>query len=481
MSNNNINNITSIEDTQKFVVTQSNSLIEAEYSTELTARAHKTARLILSLISPDDKNLRFYTIRLDALKKYLGISPNTRWGSFYKELDGIADKLDKKPIRIPNAEGGYIRAKFLSGYEILPQTGIVTFEISNLLKPHLLELKKNYTSYLLTHIPKLRSSYSIRLYELLHQYRKFGKRYFELNDLQRKVGSNYPKYSNFKIKVLNKAQKGLKTHTDLAFVFHEKKEGRKVTGIEFIIFGNKPENKSPNQLSFLEDAIETNQQQEKPALPETIIIAMNELGISDQNIAKYLAMGFDIVDEKKKREAVIKRCETLQSYYLEKLELTKYSANSGNAAGYFIKALKEDWVHSKTLKKAKAESAAKERTKAEKKLKSITAKIEKLSKQKEAAKTPIITKLIADDTILETAYNEVIAGMGSFMKKHYANVLHLPIREQYKKAIGISSGVGVYLMENYPDQFKEIATIDNQIKKQQAEIQEIKNKYPSIQ
>ena len=100
--------ITSITDTQKFVVTQSNSLIEAEYSTELTARAHKTARLILSLISPDDKDLRFYTIRLDALKRYLGISPNTRWGSFYKELDGIADKLDKKPIRIPNAEGGYI-------------------------------------------------------------------------------------------------------------------------------------------------------------------------------------------------------------------------------------------------------------------------------------------------------------------------------------------------------------------------------------
>ena len=474
------NKITSIDNTQKFVVTQSNSLIEAEYSTELTARAHKTARLILSLISPDDKDLRFYTIRLDELKKYLGISPNTRWGSFYKELDGIADKLDKKPIRIPNAEGGYIRARFLSGYEILPQTGIVTFEISSLLKPHLLELKKNYTSYLLTHIPKLRSSYSIRLYELLHQYRKFGRRYFELNDLQRKVGSSYPKYSNFKIKVLKKAQKGLKTHTDLHFVFHEKKEGRKIVGIEFIIFGNKPERENPNQLSFLENELPKEEEQEKPALPETIITTMNQLGISAQNIAKYLAMGFDIITEKERRDAVIKRCERLENYYLEKLELTKQSANSDNAAGYFIKALKEDWTNSKTLQKSEAENAAKARNKASKRIKTIEATIKKLSKQREAEKTPIIAALITNDSDLETAYNAAMKGLGNFVKAQISDTLHLPIRQQYEQSIHVSSRVGVYLFDQYPERFEGVNKITEQIAQAQKEIQEIKKKHPSI-
>ena len=67
--------------------------------------------------------------------------------------------------------------------------------------------------------------------------------------------------------------------------------------------------------------------------------------------------------------------------------------------------------------------------------------------------------------------------MGSFMKKHDANVLHLPIREQYKKAVGISSGVGVYLMEHYPDSFKQVANIDKQIKQLEQDVEVFKRKH----
>ena len=476
-----VNDLSLVDNTQKFVVTQSNSLVEAEYSTELTARAHKVSRLILSLLSPDDENLRLYTIRIDALKNYLGTNANTKWGAFYTELDGIAERLRKQPILIQEPNGDRTNAVFLSAFTISPTKGTITFEISELLKPHLLELKKNYTSYLLTNIRKLRSGYSLRLYELLHQYRKFGKRSFELDDLQKKIGSNYQnKYNNFKRKVILQAQKDLKKHTDLAFVFHEKKEGRKIVGIEFIIFGNKPEQRDSSQLSFLEDAIETNNEQEKPALPETIIIAMNALGISEQNIAKYLAMGFDIIAEKKQRESVIKRCQNLENYYLEKLKLTKQSANNENAAGYFIKALKEDWIHSKSLQKSKAENAIKERNKAAKQLKTITATIEKLSKQKEALKTPIIAELIANDTALETAYNAAMEGLGNFVKGQMSDVLHLPIREQYEKSIHVSSRVGVYLFKQYPEQFKEVNNIIEQIEQARNKIEDIQKKYPSI-
>jgi len=49
---------------ERFIVTQSNNLVEANYSPELTAQAHKTARFLLSLISPNDKDLRTYTVIL---------------------------------------------------------------------------------------------------------------------------------------------------------------------------------------------------------------------------------------------------------------------------------------------------------------------------------------------------------------------------------------------------------------------------------
>ena len=280
--------ITSIENQNRFIVTQSNDLVEANYPPDLTARAHKIARLVLSLIRPDDKDVRKYTVSLSAVRQYLGMNANTRWGAFYDRLKETSEKLNSKPIEIKEANGKYLVAQFLSGYRIDTEEGTVTFEISGLLKPHLLELKKNYTSYLLTHIPKLRSSYSIRLYELLHQYRKIGKRNFELEDLQKKVGSNYSAYADCKRYVIQQAQGDLKKHTDLAFTFTETKTGRKVTGINFIIFGNKPQEANPNQLSFLEDAIEEEGQKQTPAFSETIVKTLNALGVSEQNISKYL-------------------------------------------------------------------------------------------------------------------------------------------------------------------------------------------------
>ena len=66
------------------------------------------------------------------------------------------------------------------------------------------------------------------------------------------------------------------------------------------------------------------------------------------------------------------------------------------------------------------------------------------------------------------------------MKEHISHVLHLPIKEPSTEAISISSGVGVYLMEHYPNRFKEASAIDGKIEQAQKEIQAIRKKYPSI-
>ena len=66
------------------------------------------------------------------------------------------------------------------------------------------------------------------------------------------------------------------------------------------------------------------------------------------------------------------------------------------------------------------------------------------------------------------------------MRKHLEDVLHLPIREQYEKAIFISSGVGVYLMENYPEKFKEAVKIDKERKKISQRIRTIKKEHPTL-
>ncbi|NJN35614.1 MAG: replication initiation protein [Saprospiraceae bacterium] len=177
--------INSEANTEKFVVVQSNDLVEAMYSPALTARAHKVARLIFSLISPEDKDLKLYTITIEALKRYLGYKTDVTWGRFNDDLRDIADRLNKEPIVIKTAEN-IITAYMIAGFVIDYKKATVTFEIPLLLKPFLLELKRNFTMYPLLYIPKLKSSYSIRLYELLYQYKTIGHRTFDIEDLQKK-------------------------------------------------------------------------------------------------------------------------------------------------------------------------------------------------------------------------------------------------------------------------------------------------------
>jgi len=473
------NQLKPIDKQERFLVTQSNDLVEANYSPDLTAQALKTARLILSLISPDDEDLRLYTIDIDALKQYLGLKKNTRWGAFYSRLKQTAMKLNKEPIEIRKPDGKYLVANLISAYEVDSINGKVTFEISGLLKPYLLELRKNYTSYLLAYIPKLKSSYSIRLYELLYQYRKIGKRSFELIDLQKKVGSNYNMYGDFKRKVILQAQKDLKKHTDLAFAFTERKEGRKVAGVEFIIFSNTPVTKKVAQLPFLEPV---EAPKEKPAFQDTIIKAMNALGISEQNIAKYLAKGFEVISgDDKKKAAIIKRCKTLENYYLEKLELTKKAANRDNAAGYFIKALKEDWTVAATTKKAKTSKLLQETSNAQNKYNKLQRLLVGETKKKKALEISISQELAKDNTLLQKAYKKAFASMSTFVKNQInalgEAVLSLPIEEQYQQSFKIRLYVDMELKNLQPKKFLPVIEVNKKLNALKKEIAELRERY----
>ena len=129
--------------------------------------------------------------------------------------------------------------------------------------PYLLELKEQFTTYYLANIMSLKSTYSIRIFELLKQYEKLGKRKIELENLRQLVGTteidqngeiikeDYPLYGHFKSRVILTAQKELKQKTDILFNFKEIKQGRKVIAIEFEILENtKNKKKIQNTIDY---------------------------------------------------------------------------------------------------------------------------------------------------------------------------------------------------------------------------------------
>lgn len=458
------------QDISKYVVSQSNNLIEAHYSSELTTNAHKVARLILSLISPDDKDIRCYTLPMKALKQYLGVSSN----AFYQRLKETAQRLNKSPIEIKQPNGKLTLAYFISGYEIDPANGTVKFEISSLLKPFLLDLKRNYTSYLLLHIPKLRSGYSIRIYELLHQYRKIGRRKFELDDLQKKVGSDYEFYGDFKRKVIKQAQKDLKKHTDINFVFDEIKTGRKVTSIQFIIFGNTPTEQKDNQLSFLDD-VQLETPTEQPALSKEIVALLNEISINEQSISKYFAKDFEVIKDETNRKKAVERCQTLNAYYLEKVLLTKNSKLKSNPTGFLIKALQEDWVSNNALSARKKKDNAATARKAHQKIKQLKRQIAKLEKEHKEAFTSIINTLLSNEKILKDAFSAI--QLEDNTKTYKILKPNLSAIENYKDSPVCRSHFHIYFEDKYPNLFVKVNQLYADMKKMRNELERLDNIY----
>ena len=109
-------------------------------------------------------------------------------------------------VEIPKEKGFQFSALF---YDInTDEQGQISFEVNPKLKPYLLNISSNFTSYHLEHITKLKSYYSIRLYELLKQYQdNSGDGWWKvtlekLKEILKIEINQYKKYSHFKNKIL---------------------------------------------------------------------------------------------------------------------------------------------------------------------------------------------------------------------------------------------------------------------------------------
>ena len=442
-------------ETNKFVVVQSNELIEASYSPELTTRAHKVARLILSLISPDDKDLKLYTVPISTLKDFLGYKENTSWGNFYPEMKDIADRLNKEPIVI-KTQDKVTTAYFIAGYEMDSAARTVTFEVSLLLKPYLLALKRNFTRYPLHYIARLRSAYSIRLYELLSQYRNIGHRTFELGALQLLLGSNYEYYANFKDKVLSIAKRDLDANTDITFDYDEIKTGRKVTALKFTILSNS----TTHTEGGTEDApIQTLMAKRvtTAGISNETIQKLTKLGLKSATLKRYEKAGFTVIADEKARERAVLRCENnIEIYFLEKWTLCEKSGRgeTRNQAGFFVKALQEDWqpMSTKQEKYDKPEFVTKTNPLD---VKRLEAQIRETKQAWEIEKQPIFDRIVENtEGVFSPIFEEVRAKSGSLTSTIFP--AHESPQAIFQKNGMASNLLKIKIEEVFKDQFLKI-------------------------
>ncbi len=216
----------------QYMVVQSNPLVEAQYRLDLVEQ--KILRYLVSLIAPYDTTFekRFYRVHIKDLEQFLGWQKS---GEIFQYIKKIADKLRMTTIKIFKPDVTIVTS-WLASYKYPKNLGWIEFEFSTNLETELLQLKEQFTQYYLKNVSKLKSQYSIRLYELLKQYVSLGERKESIANLRAMLGieaNEYKLYGHFKSRILEPSYKEIIQKTDLDFDWKPVKEARKVVGIMF--------------------------------------------------------------------------------------------------------------------------------------------------------------------------------------------------------------------------------------------------------
>lgn len=217
---------------EKQPVIQSNDLVNAHYKLDLVEQ--KLLRFLISMIRPaDDKfEKNYYKVEISELLDYLGWE---KTGKIYKDIRESAKYLMTRPIKIIKPDET-IETTWIASFRYPKNMGWIEFEFSSRLESELLKLKDQFTKYYLKNISKLKSQYSIRLYELLRQYLSIGKREIEIEALKVMLGiekNEYKLFADLKKRVIEKSIKEITQKTDLDFKVKYIKEARKVVAILF--------------------------------------------------------------------------------------------------------------------------------------------------------------------------------------------------------------------------------------------------------
>lgn len=219
------------------IVAQNNLLVESPRN--LNLQEQKLFLFLISKINPQkfDQNLKF---RISA-KEFAKALEVTDTSNSYRYIRNLVRALQRKIVTLHRIEDG---VETITDVALIPYAkywstlGYADIEINSVLHPYLLELNKEFTRYKLSNVVKLSSLYAIRLYEMLKKQEIIGKRIFSINDLRKKLNippNSLKLFKDFRVKVLEIAQREINQKTDLTIDYTFHKEGRKFANVEFDI------------------------------------------------------------------------------------------------------------------------------------------------------------------------------------------------------------------------------------------------------
>jgi len=216
----------------ELIAYKSNALIEASY--KLTLQEQRLLLICIGKINPRDE-LSQKLFQVTSTDFYLAF-PDMGKSNAERHLREAIDKLAERWIHIQNNnERRRIRwiqeeAEYFNG------EGKIEIVFSESIMPYLTQLKGQFTKIVIKNVSALKSVYSIRLYELLMQFKVIGDRLISLEDFRAMLGLDEDKYLSFKSLnqwVIKPAVKELNQKSNLSVTVDSVKKGRSVFALHF--------------------------------------------------------------------------------------------------------------------------------------------------------------------------------------------------------------------------------------------------------
>lgn len=181
----------------------------------------------------------------------------------YLRLREASMHLLKRYFSFVNPKNNIVMSNWLSQVEYLENQGGINIVFTPAVVEGITRIDGAidfFTKYLLSNTIKFKSVYSVRLYELITQFRnKKNKKtdFFPIDIFRKQLGiepKQYQGMSDFKKYVLDKAVGEINEHSDLTIEYIQVKDGRTITGFYFeLIIKEKTHSKNKAKAKITEN------------------------------------------------------------------------------------------------------------------------------------------------------------------------------------------------------------------------------------
>lgn len=222
-----------------YEVVMANDMVRG--TSNLSLNELKLLRTIIMQIKPGDTKLYPYRISVKDFQKMTGLKGD----KIYGEADKMTDHIMREIIKIGDGNPKHKWEKFQWVSMCKYSDGVFTIQLNQALEPYLINLRRFYTKFKLEEIVKLKTTYSIRLLELLYEGMRnapiYGEKSTEVYlpmDVIRKATNTVDKYTSvylFKERVVTSAVNEINQKSGYYITVDDVKKSRKVDGYKFTI------------------------------------------------------------------------------------------------------------------------------------------------------------------------------------------------------------------------------------------------------